>query len=310
MKKTLIYLLAFGGIAVTSCDKVDFPNVPKVVVNAACDTAFTFSSVSSATRNVLVEDFTGHTCGNCPGAAHQLDLLHGTYGDQIVAVSIHPNTSFNQVASGSGKYETDWRTEEAEQIFTEFNMPSSLPRLMINRVQSTPPFYFFNANQLASEIPSRVGQQANFSIQAEGALLNDRTICAKVEVEILADLTGDYSLLNYLVEDSITDWQTVYPGIHPNYDTGASSDSYNNYVHRHVLRDVFGHFGINEGGTAGTGSIWGTEINGALTTGQKKQFVLSLPPISSNWDEHHLSIVSFVYDRNTREVLQVLNTHL
>ena len=309
MNKALISFFTLAILFVLSCDKVEYPNVGTVIVNESCDTVFSFSAATSNVRNVLVEDFTGHLCGNCPEAAYELEQLHGVYGDTLILLSIHPNTSFNEVQTGTGKYETDWRIEEAEQIFNEFNMPSSLPRLMINREESTPPFYFFNTNQLSTEVPSRMGQLADFAIKCSGNMLADRTICAKVEVEVLNTVSSTYNVVNCLVEDSIVDYQTVYPGQHPDY-TGASDDTYSNYVHRHVLRDIFGHYGAIEGGAPLSGSIWGDPIVGSTNAGDIKQFVISSTPIPAEWDENHMYILSYVFDNATKEILQVIETKI
>jgi len=309
MKKRLFIALAVGTVLVSSCDKVELPNIGSVDTNTSCDTVFSFSTPTQSNRNVLVEDFTGHLCGNCPGAAYELELLHDIYGDTLIVMGLHPNTSFNVPQTGSGKYETDWRYEEAEQVMAEFAIPSSLPRLMINRTESTPPFFFFNANQLASAVPAVMGQAADFSIKLSGSTLADRTVCAKVEVELLNTMSGSYSVVSCLVEDSITDYQTCYAGQHPDY-TGAGDDTYSNYTHRHVMRDVFGHYGIVEdaGATPLTGSIWGDPITGTTVAGDIKQFVISSTPMDAAWDETHMYIVSFVYDDATKEVLQVVQT--
>lgn len=309
MKKILIFTAIIGTFLTLSCDKVELPNVGTVVLNSGCDTVFSFTAATDNHRNVLIEDFTGHLCGNCPAAAYELEQLHDTHGDSMIVISIHANTSFNEVQSGSGKYETDWRTEEGEQIFNEFSIPSSLPRLMINREESTPPFFFFNTNQLATEVPARIGEAADFAIKCEGNMLADRTICGKVEVEVLNTVSGTYGVVNCLVEDSITDYQTVYVGQHPDY-TGASDDTYSNYLHRHVLRDIFGHYGANEGGPALSGSIWGNPITGSTNAGDLKQFAISSTPMPAEWDETHMYIVSYVFDDATKEVLQVIQTKI
>lgn len=309
MKKRLIIALALGTIVVISCDKVEFPNIGSVVTNASCDTLFSFTTPTQSHRNVLVEDFTGHLCGNCPGAIYELDLLHDTYGDTLIVLSMHPNTDFNEVQTSSGKFYTDWKNEEAEQIMSEFDIPSSLPRLMINRTESTSPFFFFNANQLTSAVPAVMGQTPDFSIKLSGSTLADRTVCAKVEVELLNTMSGTYSVVNCLIEDSIIDYQLSYPGQHPDY-TGAGDDTYPNYIHRHVMRDVFGHYGIVEdaGATPLSGSVWGDPITGTTVVGDIKQYVISSTPMNADWDENHMYIISYVYDDATKEVLQVVQT--
>ena len=111
-----IFSFSLCALLLVTCDKVDLPNIGTVTVNESCDTIFSFSAATQTHRNILVEDFTGHLCGNCPEAAHELDQLHDIYGDTLIVISIHPNTSFNEVQTGTGKYETDWKIEEAEQL--------------------------------------------------------------------------------------------------------------------------------------------------------------------------------------------------
>ena len=44
---------------------------------------------ASAERNVLIEDFTGQRCVNCPAATKKIEELHSQYGDRIIPVAIH-----------------------------------------------------------------------------------------------------------------------------------------------------------------------------------------------------------------------------
>jgi thiol-disulfide isomerase/thioredoxin len=47
------------------------------------------------TRRVLLEDFTGHTCNNCPAAAVIAEGLQTFYGeDQLILVGVHAVDGF------------------------------------------------------------------------------------------------------------------------------------------------------------------------------------------------------------------------
>lgn len=81
---------AFAAMMFVSCDNVDegdrYVELPKI----------------ESDRAVLVEDFTGQNCINCPDAHEELEALVEQYGDLVVPVSIHAgsfavskeNTSF------------------------------------------------------------------------------------------------------------------------------------------------------------------------------------------------------------------------
>ena len=54
-------------------------------------------------------------------------------------------------------------------------------------------------NQLSTEVPNRMGQLADFTIKCSGNMLADRTVCAKVEVELLNTVGGSYNIVSCLV---------------------------------------------------------------------------------------------------------------
>ena len=49
---------------------------------------------SSFTKKVLIEEFTGHRCTNCPAAAKEISAIQNIYGDQVIAIAIHPSGGF------------------------------------------------------------------------------------------------------------------------------------------------------------------------------------------------------------------------
>ena len=79
MKST--YLQLFAAFALTasmaSCSHV------------ASDDRFIELPAVEAERVVLIEDFTGQNCTNCPEAHETIEGLEDQYGDNVVAVSIH-----------------------------------------------------------------------------------------------------------------------------------------------------------------------------------------------------------------------------
>ena len=116
--KKLIYLSII--LLLAACDKIDNP-IPVVQGNTAglC-TAPTFAPNTYNKRNVLVEDFTGHYCNNCPGAAYSIDTIKANLGKQLIAVGIHVTEQFAGPKSAEApKYQTDFRTEGGTEIKNE-----------------------------------------------------------------------------------------------------------------------------------------------------------------------------------------------
>ena len=87
-------------------------------------------------KKVLIEDFTGHRCPNCPSAAAELEALENAYGDRVIGIAIHPHSNFSiPNPLSSSQYTYDFRTEDADNIDDLFDMTSAgLPVGMVNRI--------------------------------------------------------------------------------------------------------------------------------------------------------------------------------
>jgi len=258
-------------------------------------------------KNILVETFQGHRCGNCGSMDYAVEQKHDQYGDSVVFVSIHPDTPFNEPIIGGPAFITDFRIEEGEQIRVEFGIPSSLPRAMISRNESVPSFFMFNANQIDAEVDARIGVAAKFDMNCTAYMNPSREIVSEVTVTDLDTVLGAYKLINYIVEDSVIDWQVVYPGQHPSY-TGAIDDAYPNYAHRYVLRDVNRHIGVLEGAPIYTGDLYGYQLPYPMGLGTSVVVVETSHPMPIGWNENKISVVSFIIDTLNQEVMQVINT--
>ena len=91
-----------------------------------------------------------------------------------------------------------------------------------------------------------------------------------------------------IVEDSIINWQKDYDYVDP--DDPQNKDI-ENYLHRHVLRIAVN---ANEGE-----NIVKVSIEQGKSINKTYQFVLD-----NEWKANHCSIVAFVFNNETKEVLQ------
>ena len=132
--KNLI-LIAITIITFTSCDKI---TEPYEEVTGGVDTNLcpepTFPVNTNTKRNVLIEDFTGHTCTFCPVAAYIIDTMKQNRGSQIVAIGMHVE-NFAEPLSGS-KFTTDFRTTSGTDLKNDFAPGIGLPTLMANRIDT------------------------------------------------------------------------------------------------------------------------------------------------------------------------------
>ena len=78
MRHNILYIaLAMMIACVTACS------------NIAEDERLIYVKPADAQRKVLIEDFTGQRCINCPNAADKIEQLKEEYGTSIIAVGIH-----------------------------------------------------------------------------------------------------------------------------------------------------------------------------------------------------------------------------
>jgi hypothetical protein len=300
--KKIFFILITVALAFTACDYVQNP-YPQTNSNAGdaatCDTP-TFPSISTHIRRILLEDYTGHTCGNCPKAAVELKYCDSVYAGKIIPLAIHVGYFAepcppHALPSGApaGSFAADYRTTVGNDYDNVFKAgPSGLPLGMINRRE-------FDATNLthlklyqSHGWANYIGTFVNDPPVADIQIINDynitsRKLCTAIKSEFLTATTGQYKLVVLLTQDSIIDWQVDYR---------YSPDIIANYKHQHMLRDA-----IN--------STWGDEIaNGTIASGNSyiSKYAYNIPTNFNNisTDPHHMHVVAFIYNVATYEVLQ------
>lgn len=282
MKTKAIFGFLFFIVALTGCDKIEGPYGNG---SGSSDT-----TTSGFFRKVLVEDFTGHKCGNCPDAAEALKQLESLYGDKIVAMGVH--AGFFAEPNAGGLFTYDFRTTagtELDQFFGNSN--AGLPNGLINRK-------FYDSNPIVNyaDWASKVNQIVNLPADAWLTLAPDynaasRELNVDVNTKILNTLNDSLHLVIYLTEDSIVRPQADYSLPSPN-------QYIQEYVHRHVFR----------GSMNGT---WGTPltVGNSFSAGQEFNTQLS-STLSTDWDADEMHLVAVLYNALTKEVIQAEEIHI
>lgn len=256
----LLSFIACVLIMLSSCSNIDendrFIYVPPVAVG----------------RCVLIEDFTGQTCLNCPRAAETIEKLQEQYGaDTVIAVAIHSGPlALKPTASVIGL-----RTDLGDLYYGYWKVESQ-PSGLVNRKGG-----LTNDSQWASLVYNEIQQKATVDIKL--AISND-TITHQSHVKATINNLGESfcgKLQLWLVEDDIKALQRMPDG------------KFNKeYIHNHVLRKA-----IN--------GDWGEEIalGKDATADKEADFQLE-----NGWKVKNMSIVAFVYNDNG--VLQVTRKKL
>lgn len=269
MKNILSILICILLTALYSCDKVSGPYQEVTVI-------------ASGNRKVLIEDYTGHKCVNCPRAAEAIKTLQQLRPGRIIAVGVHVTSQF--AAPGSGIYNIDFRTSVGNANDSLFEVSLlGLPTGMVNRlrVNGVRRIEYSNWGKYADSL---LQLPAVASIQIDNSYIpSGRVVTSTIKSEFLSKMSGSYKLVAFLIEDSIPHAQK------DNLIPAPSNDS--DYVHNHVLRGSlngsFGELLNNEPVVAGS----------TFT----KTYARAL---SANWREKKCAIVAFIYDDATKEILQ------
>ena len=95
-----IILSIFTIILINSCDEVEGPFIESNPLTGEYAT-------DAPIRKILIEDFTGVNCVNCPEASRVLENLKETYGNHIVPLGIHAGSYAIPIDDSQPDFRTD-----------------------------------------------------------------------------------------------------------------------------------------------------------------------------------------------------------
>lgn len=221
-------------------------------------------------KTVLLKDFTGVRCVNCPGASELAHQLQDIYGDRLIVMSVH--AGFLAIPMGDFP---DFRTEEGTLWYNNNN---SNPLGAIDRTMLLTG-YALQDSQWEYAVSTAMEEEQTVEIRVNNTYdASSRLLTAHVNAKALTELTGDLALTVCLIEDGIVGKQVTPQGAD------------DNYVHHHVFR----------------GTLNGADGESIqLTTGGNftKSFTMTLP---DDYDAANCSIVAYVYDKT--DDMKVLQT--
>ncbi len=269
LKKTILFFAFPFLLLLIGCDKVSGPY--KEVATA-----------SNGNRKILVEDFTGHKCVNCPRAAEAIKALQQARPGRVIAIGEHVTTVF--AAPGSGIYNIDFRTAVGFSNDSLFQVSVlGLPAGMVNRIRVNG-IRRIEYPKWSEYADSLLNLPALATITIENSYSpSSRIVSATIKTDFLLEATGTFKLVAYLIEDSIPHAQK------DNLIPPPSNDS--NYVHQHVLRGALS-------------STFGEIITSGQVSSTSTFTKTFARIINANWKERHCSIVAFIYDDTTKEIIQ------
>lgn len=258
MKQILCISAAAMALAFTACDNVDE------------NERFIPLEFQETEKVILIEEFTGAHCANCPTGAATVAGFHDTYGDQIIAVSLYPE----QLTDLTKPYNVDLRTKLASDLFGNYNLDNKLPAVMFNRTR-------VDGRVLQTTLPSVWGATVynllnnpddKFAPADITLTSNYDTDTRELKVNYMAlfkhDVSQDVSFQVYVLENGIISRQLGPNGLLPRYENN------------HVLR------------TALNGT-WGQEYGGNHQAGSSIEGTSSIT-LPADWNDQNIQVVGFI----------------
>ena len=198
MKKLSFILTAAVLLMAIGCDKIDINNTHKP-----------YEPVSGS-KTVLIKDFTGARCVNCPEAAdYAHELQHRLGEDRIFIMSVHAG----YLAQPVGQF-PNFLTDEGTEWY---NNHDSNPLFTVDHVALTDG-NTFSVEQIDTPVANALNEVQLFDI----SIINNydeasRRLTVENYFYPMGNGDGRYYATVCLVEDSIVGWQTIPGGVDKEY---------------------------------------------------------------------------------------------
>lgn len=226
-------------------------------------------------HKVLLEEFTGVKCNNCPAANAKAKELQTIYGkENLILLGIHAGN----LATTDAKHPKAFNTPEGTELFNFFQL-FGVPVGFINRIDHPNGGIIKGEGSWASLVAQELERLPVAEIEIQEDAYNSSSL--KLDVSGRVEVTGTISATNvnlclYLAENGIISPQTM----------GDKSVN-DNYKHDHVFRGSF----------SGT---YGTPID--LSSGNATfDESITLP---NDAVKENCEVIAFIYDADTYEILQ------
>lgn len=279
MKTRIISILALlfglGTLVWTACDKVkdgEMRELQQVVLPYDPDED---APIIDSITYVVLEDFTGVRCVNCPKAAVIAHTLQAQYKSQLILVELHPAKSGLTIPYTG---DSNLRSDIAQTYFETWNSPS-LPAGLVSRRQTNT----LDKDDWTEAVATVAAEKPVATVDSVRARLTGTTISVEASGYFRQDYeaTAAINMIVMVLED----------GFLVRQEGDADSKEQHNYAHDHVLR------------TAIDGA-WGVEVlaAGAKTAGTEFRHTCTTA-LDAAWKADKLSVVVLLTNAETREIL-------
>jgi hypothetical protein len=274
-------LLFTGMMGLVACSE----ELPPVIMTAEekplLDTFYVGTVPSADLKKVLLFDVTGVRCNNCPKAAVLAKSLESSNSGRLEVVALYPKTPMSLTYPWTG-FDT-MSTIEADQIATAMGGITSLPLGAVDQVAYNGS-KLLNTSDWGAAVTAQLSKTSpiNITLKSTWKSADGK---ARVEIKAVANsaLIANYKWVVAITESKVKSKQS---------DQDAPGGVVDDYDHEHALRGV-------------VGSTLGSDINtAAVSAGYVREKHFYVVP-KSKWNAANCDVVVWVYNVDTKEVVQV-----
>jgi len=255
-----IFALAALLLLSVGCDKIDINNTHK---------PFTPSGHG---KTVLIKDFTGVRCVNCPAAAEAVhELQHELGEDHVFIMSVHAG----YLAQPVGRF-PDFTTDEGTAWYGD---NASNPLFSVDHVALTDGNTLY-VEQVDTPLGDALAEEQTFEIFTAVTYDEEtRQLGLEADVVATAEVDGNFYVTACILEDSIVGRQVVPGGI----DTA--------YVFRNVFRGT-----VN----GADGDLF---LNGSVYLNDEYIYKYNIE-LDSTYNADQCYFMAYIYDKTDGKILQ------
>jgi|GEM_PF-1860989 len=232
-------------------------------------------------KKLLIMEFSGGNCSNCPNGAAALNNLLDEYGNKIIALTAHMLDENNVLAFPAEGAVQDFRLIENTEHFYGFQ-GSGIPTAGLDFVKyDNENFILLGLSKWPVYAPQRLAVPAAVNLEGEAHREGD-VIKAEISINYTSDVTDGHTIVAVVMEDGIIDHQIM-----PDLSLNTS------YEHRHIIRRYF---------TISAGSpVAGAMALKPAGTQVIRRFETEIDP---QWNLDNCHIVAYVQNATSKEIWQ------
>jgi hypothetical protein len=290
MKKIFFTIATIAMIGIQSCKEEIPAGLVLSQTFVSVDSEYVTSTIPTAQlKNILIEEFTGVTCSNCPKGSVDLKAIELANAPRVLVAKLHNNVQ----AVPKKPTDPDLRCADADAIASSLGFVAK-PSAAVDKLLRTGTDYTFGISSVAGKITTQLVKKTPVNINL-AKLINTALDTIHIAATFtFTDTTSKKLAFNiYLLEDDVEATQDSF------IVATLQNFEIESYKHEKILRKVI------------TPAIVGTSFPDVVQQAGKVyiralQFVKPSNVINLN----NCLLLVFVHDRDSKEVLHCQEIHL